>query len=216
MTATAAGSGQVEPELDRLHRQRRRHRLPGRALPGRGLHQLRPGRHADRHHLQRHRPLRRRPPTATGSGPSTPPATSAPTPTIATRHHPGRADTTPPSAPTGLTATAGQHRPDQPQLDRLHRQRRRHRLPRRALPGRGLHQLRPGRHADRRPPTTTPAWRRRRTYSYHVRAVDAAGNLERLLERSRRATTPAPRRHDAAVGARRARRRPRSAPPGST
>ena len=45
-----------QPQLDRLHRQRRRHRLPGRALPGRGLHQLRPGRHPRRHRLQRHRP----------------------------------------------------------------------------------------------------------------------------------------------------------------
>ena len=66
---------QINLELDRLDRQRRRHRLPRRALPGHELHQLRPGGDADRHHVQRHRPARPRPPTATRCGRSTRPAT---------------------------------------------------------------------------------------------------------------------------------------------
>ena len=46
-----------QPRLDGLHRQRGRDRLPGRALPGRGLHQLRADRDARRRHdLQRHGP----------------------------------------------------------------------------------------------------------------------------------------------------------------
>ena len=42
------------PRLGRLERRQRRHRLPGRALPGRRLQQLRPDRHPHRHQLQRH------------------------------------------------------------------------------------------------------------------------------------------------------------------
>ncbi len=44
-----------QPRLDGVDRQRRGDRLPGRTLPGRGLHELRADRHADRDHLQRHR-----------------------------------------------------------------------------------------------------------------------------------------------------------------
>ena len=43
------------PGLDGLDRCRRRDRLPGRALPGCGLHHLRAGGDADGHVLQRHR-----------------------------------------------------------------------------------------------------------------------------------------------------------------
>ena len=46
-----------QPQLDRVERQRRGLRIPRGALPGRGLHQLRPGRDADRHVIQRHRPV---------------------------------------------------------------------------------------------------------------------------------------------------------------
>ena len=69
------------PVLGRLDRQRRGDRLPGRALLGRRLHQLRPDRHHHRHrdHLQGHQHGRLAPPTATASAPPTPPATSAPT-----------------------------------------------------------------------------------------------------------------------------------------
>ena len=100
------------------------------------------------------------------------------------RHHPAL-------GPDRADGDRRQRQPDQPELDGLHRQRRRHRLPGRALPGRGLHELRPGRR--RRPATTfsdtglAPST----TYSYRVRAVDAAGNLERLFRRSPSATTGA-------------------------
>ena len=59
LTATAVGAAPDQSELDGLDRQRRRYRLPGRALPGRGLH--RPSRRSRRrrHHLQRHGPDRR-------------------------------------------------------------------------------------------------------------------------------------------------------------
>ena len=83
-----------------------RHRLPGRALPGRGLHDFAAGRDADRDHVQRHRPDARARPTATGCGRSTPPATSSAYSAIVTATTPGAPDTTAPSAPTGLTATA--------------------------------------------------------------------------------------------------------------
>ncbi len=55
----------------------------------------------------------------------------------------------------------GEREPDQPELDGSDRQRGGERLPRRALPGRGLHQLRASGHA--RPPraSTTAGWRHR-------------------------------------------------------
>ena len=94
-----------QPELDRLHRQRRRHRLPRRALPGHRLHQLHPGRHPDRHHVQQHRPDRsttyRYQVRAVDQA-----GNLSPYSTIATATTPAAPDTTPPSTPTGLTATA--------------------------------------------------------------------------------------------------------------
>ena len=70
------------PQLGRSHRQRRCHRLPRRALPGRRLHQLRRRSRPPPHHqLQRHHRQLPAPATATASAPTTPPATSAPTPT---------------------------------------------------------------------------------------------------------------------------------------
>ena len=77
-------------QLDRRDRQRRRHRLPDRTLPGRRLLQLRPDRRAGRHRdqLQRHRPPPRPPATATASAPPTPQPTLAPTPTPPTPPHP--------------------------------------------------------------------------------------------------------------------------------
>ena len=134
--------------------------------------------------------LRRAPPTATRCGRSTRPATSAPTPRSPRRRRPRRGDTTPPSPPTGLTATAAGADPDRPELDRLDRQRRGQRLPGRALPGRGLHQLRPGRHADRDHASATPACAASTTYRFRVRAVDAAGNLSAYSSIAT-ATTPA-------------------------
>ena len=93
------------PHLDRLDRQRRRHRLSGRALPGRELHRLRPDRDPTAHRVQQHRP---------GARPRLPLSRArhrrggqpGPYSTIATATTPAAADTTPPSAPAGLSATA--------------------------------------------------------------------------------------------------------------
>ena len=72
LTATAVSGGEVDLSWGGVHRQRRRQRLPGRALPGRELHQLRPDRDAQRastykdtsghrgHELQLPRPRHRR------------------------------------------------------------------------------------------------------------------------------------------------------------
>ena len=134
------------PRLDGLDRQRRRHRLPDRALPQRRLH-LRADRH--RHGTTPPTATPASPPTpatATASAPPTPPATSAPTPTPPPPpRRPGHA---PPTQPGTLAATAVSARRDRPRLGRLDRQRRRHRLPGRALPDRRLH-LRPDRHHQR-------------------------------------------------------------------
>ena len=82
LTATAISSEPRRSQLGRGDRQRRGHRLPHRALPGRRLHQLRRDRdHRRRHQLQRHQPPPPAPATATASAPTTPPPTSAPTPT---------------------------------------------------------------------------------------------------------------------------------------
>ena len=180
-----------QPELDGVDRQRRRRRLPGGALPGRGLHELRPGRDARRHDVQRHRPRaldhlplpgarrrrRRQPEPLLRRSPRPPPPA---------------ADTTPPRRPPG--SRRPRHRqPDQPELDRLDRQRRRDRLQGRALRGRGLHELRPGRDADGSSFNDTglaPAT----TYRYRVRAVDAAGNLSPYSAIATATTAAAPTR----------------------
>ncbi len=73
-TATA-GTASRSIFLVGVHRQRRCHRLPGRALPGRHLHDLRPSRDPDRHHLQRHRTHDRNAPIATAYAQPMPPAT---------------------------------------------------------------------------------------------------------------------------------------------
>ena len=178
------------PELDRLDRQRRRQRLPRRALPGSGLHQLRPGRDADGDHLQRHRPAspsttyryQVRAVDAAGnlSGYSS----------IATATTPAAADTTAPSAPTGLTATrAGPTRIDlswTASTDNVgvtgYRVER--------CQGAGCTNFAQVGDADRRPPSATPAWPPSTTYRYQVRAVDAAGNLSAYSSIAT-ATTPA-------------------------
>ena len=71
LTATAAEHDAGRPQLERVDRQRGRHRLPGRALPGRRLHELRPDRGADGDHVQRHRPDAQARATATASARST-------------------------------------------------------------------------------------------------------------------------------------------------
>ena len=92
-----------QPRLDGLDGQRRSGELPGRALPGRDLHDLRPGREP--------RPVpptttpasRRQPPTATASAPLTRPAISAAIRRSRTRRRRIRRRR---RHPTGLSATA--------------------------------------------------------------------------------------------------------------
>ena len=81
----------------------------------------------------------------------TPPSTSGPYSNTATATTPAPPDTEPPSAPGTLSATAVEPDPDRPHLGGGHRQRRRHPLPHRALPGRRLLGLR----RDRRRATST-------------------------------------------------------------
>ena len=99
---------------------------------------------------------------------------------------PGR-DTTPPSQPGTLTATAVSGGEVDLSWGAVDRQRRRHRLPGRALPGRRLHATSP---RSRRPTgthaTTTRASAPATTYSYRVRATDAAGSTRPLLEHGER------------------------------
>ena len=120
------------PGLDRVDRQRRRHRLPDRTLP----------------HLQ----LRTSPRSAPAPAPaSKTPALSAGTgysyrvrATDAAGNESGYSntatattqspDTTPPTNPSALTPTVVSVERDRPGLDRVDRQRRRHRLPDRTLP----------------------------------------------------------------------------------
>ena len=88
-------------------------------------------------------------------------------------------------------ATAVSAQPSRSELGRGHRQRRGHRLPHRALPGRRLHQLHPDRHhrtATTYSDTTAAAGT---SYSYRVRANDAAGNLGPYSNPAT-ATTPSP------------------------
>ena len=88
------------PQLGRRDRQRRRHRLPDPALPGRPLHQLRPVAPGRRHHhhLQRHRPHRqhqlRLQVRALDAAGNLGPLSNAATATTQTS-----TDTTPPTAP---------------------------------------------------------------------------------------------------------------------
>ena len=177
------------PGLGRLDRQRRRHRLPGRALPGRRLQQLRPDRHpapAPATRTPASAPstsysYRVRATDAAGNLSPYSNTASATTPTP---------DTQPPTQPGTLTATAVSGQRDRPGLGRLHRQRRRHRLPGRALPGRRLHATSPRSPPPPAPATKTPASAPSTSYSYRVRATDAAGNLSPYSNIAS-ATTPA-------------------------
>ena len=191
------------PGLDGVDRQRRRHRLPRGALPGRRLHQLRPGRHADRHDLQRHRalalddlPL----PGACGR------RGRQPQRLLRDRHgddaRRGRHDARR-RRRRRSPATAVEHDPDRPGLDGLDRQRRRHRLPGRALPGRELHHLRAGRDADG---TTFSDTGLRREHDLPLPGAGGRrGRQPQRLLRHRHATTLADDTHaaDGADGARR-------------
>ena len=98
---------------------------------------------------------------------------------------------------------------DQPELDGVDRQRGRDGLPGRTLSGRGLLDL----HADWRRPPRTPfsntGLAGDASYSYRVRATDAAANLSGYSTGRLAATTPAPRDRVRAGQRRRFRRRRR-------
>ena len=74
----------------------------------------------------------------------------------------GSVDTQPPTVPGSLTATAGAAGKIELELDGLDRQRRGDRVPRRALPGCRLLELRSGRRHRRRPGSRTRVWLRAR------------------------------------------------------
>ena len=183
-SATAVSGTADQSDLDGVDRQRRRHRVPGRALPGRRLHQLRADRDPDRNDLQRHRAdaehqlqLPRAGDRRCGQ-----PQRLLERSRARRRRAP---DTQPPTAPAGLVGDAVSARADQPQLDRRHRQRRRHRLPGRALPGDVLHHLRASSPRRRGPRTATPVWRRAPVTATACRASMRPAT-ERVLDLSRR------------------------------
>ena len=109
---------------------------------------------------------------------------------VATATTPAVPDTSPPTAPTGLTATPGGSSQINLEWTAVDRQRGRGGLSGGALPGCGLHELRPGGDADDHQPTATPAWLPSTTYRYRVRAVDPSGNLSGYSNVAT-ATTPA-------------------------
>ena len=154
---------------------------------------------ADRHRVQRHRPARRDHlplPRARHRCGRQPRARYS---TIATATTPAAPDTTPPTAPTGLTATRRQHAPRSTspgpprpttsaspsyRVERCQGAGCTNFAQIGTPTGHGLQRHRPD--------------RRRPAYRYRVRAADAAGNLSALLERSparpRRAPTRRRRR----------------------
>ena len=91
----------------------------------------------------------------------------------------------------GAGGDGREHDAGQPGVDGVDGQRRRDRVPGRAVPGGELHELRPGRHAgDARFSDTGLA--ANTTYRFRVRAADAAGNLSAyssIVRRQRRRPT---------------------------
>ena len=166
-------------------------RLPARTLPGQRLQQLRPDRHPHRHRATTTPAVSRlAPATATASAPPTPPATSSRYSNIAGATTPSTGHARRRPQPGTLTATAVSASEIDLGLGGLHRQRRRHRLPARTLPGRRLHQLRPDRHRHRH---ELQRHRPRRLHQLQLPRPrhDAAGNLEPLLEHRQRQRPPA-------------------------
>ena len=199
LSATAI-SGSVSISAGARHRQRRGHRLPDRALPGRRLHQLRPDRSHRRHQhqLQRHhrhrrhqlqlpRPRQRR--------------RRQPRPLLQHRHR----NNTQPGHNAAVGAGRVERDRDQRQSCRSQlgygqRQRRCHRLPRRALPGRRLQQLRPDRHHRRHHHQLQRHQRHRRHQLQLPRPRQRRRRQPRPLHQHRHRNNTQPG-HNAAVGA---------------
>ena len=161
-----------QPRLDRIHGQRRRHRLFDRAVPGRRLLRLRVDRGGQRDDVHEQRTRGERPTTATGCARRTPPATSA-----ASRTRPApprRLQTRRAVDPVQLDGAGRLRSPGQPRLDGVDGQRRRHRLHRRALRGGRLSQLGPDRNAD-----WNDVQRRRRRRRNHLSVLGAGHGRRR-------------------------------------
>ena len=168
-----------QPDLDRRHRQRRRRPATGSSAARAPAAPTSPRSRTTTGHVQRHRPHARRPATATASAPPTPPATSAPTRPSPPPPRPRPPTPRRPPRRPGLAATAvSPHARSTSTWTARHRQRRRRPATGRALPGRRLHQLRPRSRTPRRHRRYSDTGRAPSTsYSYRVRADDAAGNL---------------------------------------
>ena len=170
-----------------------------RALPGRRVHDLRPDRDAGRDDVQRHRPDGEHQLQLSRAG-----HRRRPEPQRLLQHrerHDARGRRH--DAAVGADQShrhGGLVLADQPELDRVHRQRRGDRLPGRALPGRGVHDLRADRDADRARRYNDTGRTANTSYSYRVRATDAVAEPQRLLQHRERHDARG-RRHDAADGA---------------
>ena len=210
LSATAAGTT-VNLSWTRLDRRRRRHRLRDRALPRHRLHQL----HASS------KTVTTTTTSDTGLTANTTysyrvRATDA-TPNFSGYSNTATATTPAPDNTTADRTRATSPRPqprrrDRPHLDRRHRQRLRHRLPTSsaAKAPAAPPSTRSQPPTAPPPPTTTPDLTPNTSYSYRVRATDAAANQSPLLQHRHRHH---PRRHPTTNRARRTLPRPR---PGSS
>ena len=209
LSATAASSSEVDLSWGASTDNVGGDGLPGRALSGRGLQQLRADRHGGRHEhdaTSDTRPCRRRA-TATACGPPTPRAISVATRTPRARRRPRR--------------TRRRRRAGHPDGDGGVEQCRSISPGRASTDNVGVTGYRvercqgagcstfaqiatPARHDV----TRTPALSGATSYSYRVRATDAAGNLQPAIR-----TPPARRRRRARHDAADARRRTLGAPP---
>ena len=140
--ATAVARERGRPQLGRVDRQRRRHRLRDLPLPGRGVHDV----HAADADGGGRPPIRTRTVSPSTSYSYEVRALDAagnrsPFSNAASAITPASTDTTPPSAPGTLSSTVISPTEIDLELGRRDRQRRRHRLPDRPLPGSRLHRL---------------------------------------------------------------------------
>ncbi len=192
LSATAVSASQINLSWTASTDNVGRLRIPRRALPGRDLHDLRTSRDPDRHHLQRHRthdgddlPLPR---ARRRCGRQSQRLLRDPE-----RGDDGHAAAHRPNGPFGDGCLA---EPGQPRVDGLDGQRRGRQLSGRALPGRGLYELRPGRQPrPARPSTTSASARRRPTATASVRPMRPAISAATRPSKTRRRPTLKRRRH---------------------
>ena len=175
--------------MGRVDGQCRGHGLPGGALPGRGLHQLRPDRNANRHDLQGHERQRLHQLQLSRARDRRGRESQ-----LVLEHgwrHYADAGHDAADAAGDVVRDGRVGRRGRSVLGRVDGQCRRHRLPGGALPGRGVHATSPR--------SPTPAGTTYKdtsvspstSYSYRVRATDAAGNLS-SYSNTAGATTPTP------------------------